>query len=747
MGFEPIEIKKGVASSADEMVEATPGKNAFEVFCEKVNRLLIASGQSTVERNKALDELCAEISVERSVAMQDDMIVYVATSFDKKKTLIAAGVKKFAKNPGTRQLELLRPDDEMPQWLEGRMNQLYTDGFVMNFASEADRVGIYYKSDTKPVIRLTNFTVKPLYFIMDPMNPRRLVEIWNGHKTYVIELSARAFVSQDAFEVEVTGKPGFYTEPGFGKIHYKKLVNWINENTRTVYELKTLGWQSEGFFAFCNKVVTADGTVVEYDEYGIAQLEGTGYLSPSNGKLNTDIRDEDNIYENDRYLAYKQSPISFSTWSNMFCKVYDEHAPFGIAFIFISIFKDICGKVTKIPIKYFYGPKGSGKSAMAESMMWFFFSGKNSEGKLIQGYNLNPGQGTHFSFFSRLQRFRNVFMLYNEHDPNTNEPWKRGAFKASYDGEGREVGSGDTGKKRKTEIQKVQCVLGLAGQYLDTQDDGSVLSRSVPSQFSLEKNKHRTDEQKELWMKLNDYEHQGISGMIVEVLKNRKIVETKLKEEFWAIQSGLVKELRARRMIVEARILNNYSLCLSMIKLMQQPMALPFQYDTFYNQCIVRLIAQARLLKDNNLLTGFWNTMEVLLSDGFIRQGYQYDIRNTQSVSIKEEGERSTKHFVEKTDVIYLRMNLLHDKYAKRYREVTGKQAPDPDTITTYLKDQPYFIGLCPGYQFKDMNTSCYMINYTDLKMTGVVLEKLNAEIETDPVESNGDDLNFKAPF
>ncbi|MBK7149773.1 MAG: hypothetical protein IPH78_13395 [Bacteroidetes bacterium] len=741
MSFNPIEIKKGEAPDFDNGEEKQAERNPLTKFYDLAVSKKTASQMSKAETYKAMEELCAIISTEPSGILQADMMDTLANLFEVKRTVISTAVRKAAKRGGSHQLDLIRPEDDIPEWVS--MEQLYANGFVMNNGSNQDRIGIYFKGDNRPVIRLTNFTVKPLYFIMDPLNPRRLVEVYNGHKTYVLELSARAFVSQDSFEVEVTGKPGFYTEPGFAKIQYKKLVNWINENTRTVYELKTLGWQSEGFFAFTNKVVTSDGALVEYDEYGIAEIAGVGYLSPSVGKLHLDVREEDSIYENDRYLQYHQSPVSFQEWARMFCTVYDDHAPFGLAFLFIAMYKDVVSKVTKIPIKYFYGPKGSGKSAMAESMMWFFFSGKNSDGKLIQGYNLNPGQGTHFSFFSRLQRFRNVFMLYNEHDPTVNEPWKRGAFKASYDGEGREVGTGDSGKKRKTEIQKVQCVLGLAGQYLDTQDDGALLSRSVPSKFSLEKNKHRTDEQKAMWQKLTDIEHKGISSLVTNLLTQRNLVQSKFKEEFWAIQSGVVKELRSKRMIVEARLLNNYCLCMALIKILEKPLSLPFTYDSFYNQCIIRLIEQARLLKDNNILTAFWNTVEVLLSDSHIRQGYQFDIRKVQQVSLKEDGERTIKHFVEPTEVVYLRLNLLHDKYAKRFREITGKQAPDTDTVATYLKDQPYFIGLCPGHQFKDMNTSCYLVNYTELKMVGVVLEKLNTEIEQDAEEVDPKDLPF----
>lgn len=636
----------------------------------------------------------------------------------------------------------LFPDDELPPWVD--VKTLYTDGFVMKRGlkgdNDKDRIGIYFKTESKPVTRLTNYVVKPLYLVMDALNSRRMIEVYNGIRNSVIELPSKAFTSQDVFETEIIARGAFYSEPGFGKPQYKRLANWLTENMKMVHELKTLGWQPEGFFAFSNKIIEPGKPAIDYDDYGIAEVNKGAFLSPGVSKINVDVRAEDNIYENDLYLKFQKSPITFKEWADMFFQVYDEHAPFGMAFIFISAFKDIVTKTTKCPLAYFYGPKGSGKSAMAESMMWFFFSGKNAEGKLIQGYNLNPGQGTPFSFFSRLQRFRNVFMLYNEYDPNTVEFWKKGAFKSAYDGEGREVGSGETGKKRKTEIQKVQCVPGIAGQYLDTTDDGSVLSRSVVFKFSLEKNKQRTDEQKAMWEKLNELEHSGISSLAADLYQYREAVAKELKEIFWHEQSTLNKDLRKRHVIAEARILNNYSLCLSIMKIMSRYLEMPFNYEHFYKQCLLRCLEHAKLISDNNVLKGFWNTIEILVSDGILRDGYHFKIQESVT-SIRQKVDNMVNDILlpQPKTIVFIQMKLLHDKFAKRYREIHNKVAPDQDTLITYLKDQPYYMGMCPSVRFKQTNTSAYMVDYSALEEMGINLIKFGTEEDNSANEENAD--------
>lgn len=649
--------------------------------------------------------------------------------------------KRF-QNLVTNQLQELTgellPEDELPKWVDSR--KLYTNGFVMNRAKEQDKIGIYFKSEAKPVVRLTNYCIQPIGHIIDPNNYRRLVEVFNGIKTAVIELPNRAFTSKEVFETEIIARGAFYSEPGFGPMQYRRLANYLVENMNTVHELNTLGWQPEGCFAFSNVIIDPlTGANIQYDDYGMAKFKDYHFLSPGISKTNEGLRVEENNYENDLYLKHVKAKITFKQWSQLFCSVYDEHGKIGIAFIFIAAFKDIVTKVTKCPLAYFYGPKGSGKSAMAESMMWFFFSGKNAEGKLIQGYNLNPGQGTPFSFFSRLKRFRNVFMLFNEYDPNSVEFWKKGAFKSSYDGEGREVGSGETGKKRKTEIQKVQCVAGIAGQYLDTTDDGSVMSRSVLMKFSLEKNKNRTDEQKDLWMQLTDHEMNGISSLLGELYQYRKSVEQNLKEEFWKIQSALNIKLREKRIIAEARILNNYSLVLSMVKVMLPHVSLPFTYDELYADVFVRITEHARILSDNNLLTDFWKTIEVLIGDGFLQEGVHFKIREEAHVMVKTDNTVQSVPLNQPKEVLYIQMNFLYDKYAKRYKEIKNKTAPNEDTLIVYLKDQPYFIGLCPGTSFKSKKTSAYMIDYSTLKLMGFVFEKIQ---HNEPEQQNTNNKN-----
>lgn len=678
-------------------------------------------------RQVALNKVCVLLACEKMVTRRDDQTEVVARLFGFTKTKVKGIVNELMKL-NTIEIKDGESRARLPRWVDA--NKLYTDNFIQKFDSEnGDKMGIYFLSSSDVLVRLTNYVIKPLYFIKHPLNSRRLLEVSNEYTSHLVEMPNKGFTSQETFETTLVDRGAYYSESSFIKTHYKRIANFSLEKMPVVHELKTFGWQPEGFFAFTDKVVKND-EVFEYNDFGIVQVDGKYYLSPGIGKLNQDDREEDNVYENDLYLKYVESPISFKEWARLFCRVYGDDGKFGLAFIIATAFKDIVTRAAKFPHFYCYGPKGSGKSELMESIMWFFFSGKNADGKPIQAYNLNPGQGTIYSFFARLQRFRNCPMGFNEYDPNSIEFWKKGTIKGSYDGEGREVGSGESGKRKKTEIQKVQGTLIIAGQYADLTDDGAVLSRTIKNKFSLEHKKRLTHDDIKEWKQLKSFEEQGLSSLAAGLFKYRNHAQKEFKNEYWIQHKTLMDELRKRKKVVESRLINNYAVSLTIIKVMESQLDLPFTFEELFGVTLGRIADHAEMLKENNALNAFWKTVEVLFDENIIARPIHFKIRPEKSVTYRQDGVNDSKHFEKEKQVLYIRFNIIYDRYAKRFKEKTGRGAPDEDTITVYLQDQTYYLGLCPGTYFKDKTTSAYMVDYEMLQMAvGINLEKNDAEV------------------
>jgi DNA primase len=621
----------------------------------------------------------------------------------------------------------------IPAWVDRK--SLEENGFVQLVEStKGYKSGIYFLggSSIEPV---TNFTINPLYHIFEQSNNRRLIEVNNCIRSAVVEMPTAGFVNQATFETELMNKGNFVTKDNFTKKHFKRIVGWLSNTMPIAYELKTLGWQPEGFFAYSNAVFDPETQqILEYDEMGMIRIADKFYMSLGNSKIHRDERITDNPYENDLYLKYvKSNNITFADWARQFAIAYGENAPYAISFCFLTIFKDIVTRIAKMPMLSCTGPKGSGKSELAESVTRFFFSGKNGEGDLIKGFNLNPGQSTPFSFYNRVERFRNCPILFNEFDENEIEPWKFGTFKASYDGEAREVGEGSTGKARKTKIQKVQGTIILVGQYLSIKDDGSVLSRSISCLFGLERIKNLDQSEINAHKQLKDWEHEGLSGLLIELLMHRDQVKKLLPTAFVSIQSRLMKETKDEGHRIEARLISNYSLILAGTSVMLGiGTVLPYDFETFFKRCKDQIIAHNKMLKDNSAIQQFWKSIEFLFDSHVVVENRDLKVRSESHVTVKEGSSTKEIKFNSPKNVLYVRFGNLYAIYAKYARERTGKPAIAEDTLLLYMKEQPFYIGLAPMTSWEDKRTSSFAFDYDQMQELGFVFEKNNHSTNTD---------------
>jgi DNA primase len=744
-GEDPDTIFSGTWENIVRVLSST--QDAIEYYCD----LLFAEGKtSTSAMAWAIENVAELLSDISSTVRVEQYVKVLSKKYGLKVPELAKPVDKAMKVKAQR-----RADDEaaaaaaasgdepssLPSWCDH--HRLREDGFVqLRTASGNFKPGIYFPDNSSHnLIRVTNFTLVPLYHIYEQTNNRRLVEVFNCIRTSVVEMPDECFVNQSSFEKELVRKGNFRTELPFTKIHFKMVTGWLLNSMPLAYELKTLGWQPEGFFAFSDRV-HHKGQLLEYDETGNIKIDDRVYLSLGKSKIHRDERLLDNPYENDLYLSFRASDkMDFQKWAALFCRAYGSHGPYGISFVILTLFKDIVTRVSKMPVLYPYGSKGSGKSAFAESIAYLFFSGKDGSHEMIKPFNLNPGQGTPYSFFSRIERFRNCPALFNEFDENIIEDWKFGTIKASYDGEGREIGDGESGKKRKTRIQKVLGSLIIIGQYLSIKDDGSVLSRSISRNFQLSRIENLSEADRKAYEELQHAEKElGLSNVIIELLALREKFLEQLPTKFLECRKRLTEDTRAAGYRIEERLLNNYSLFLSASKFLEGLMPLPYSYDEFYKEAKSMVINHNKLLKDNSAIQKFWKAVETLFDQGIIVEGLDIKIKTTNVVELKQDGD-ITKHEMPKFDsqVLFMRFSNVHAKYAKFHRERSGREAPNDDTLLTYMKDQPYFIGNTPREYFNDKRTSAFVFDYDKLKELGINLEKLSARSDAEPKQTPTD--------
>jgi len=573
---------------------------------------------------------------------------------------------------------------------------------------------------------LTNFVINPLIHIYskDDTQNRRLTEVDNGITKAVLELPSKAFSSVDQFESILMNEGVYFLMDGFTKSHLNKMKSQLLREYPKCFELKTLGWQPEGFWAYYNRIYK--DTVTPFNDYGYTELDGVNYLSMAASTIQGEVRAEDDLYKNDRYLQWNAPNIDFKEWSAMMVNAYGDNGYLAVMYVFVTLFRDIVYNLnSSCPHLYAYGPVGSGKSVFAESVSNLFF-------KEMPFFNLN--QGTDFAFFNRLERFRNCPVGFNEFDENAiKEEWFR-AIKSAFDGEGREKGS--MTRKKKTEVQDIQCTIILIGQFLSTKDDASVLSRTIPCKITANA---RTPQQIESFQRLKAYEKVGLGGILVELLQHRALIEKKYAEVYAKEFKKLSEVFDAEGLKVKSRIQNNFCTMLTMRSLLDGLVRFPFTYDDFFKMVKQDILKLSQQIAESDSLAAFWKTIEFMSEQEMIEEGWDYKIEVKDEIPLMlaradrgaDGKDTKVNKFEEPKKLLLLRLTTIHPLYMNATRQQTGKTGLNQETIATYMRDLDAYVGMIKSTGFKSKNGNSKISNayVFDYDLLGMNLEKMSEPI------------------
>ncbi len=684
------------------MIDQYIKKHKQDGILFKAEYLFLQAGNDVRERTKAMEEIAYTVSLLNNPLQEEDYVKRIATLTKIGAKLIKDEVsRKKDERKQTEKISSRNDDAFIPEWAdEDNWNIHGFDGLI-----KGKETGFYFAAGMG-YARLTNFVLTPIVHIYSDMpdDNVRVTELTNGFDTKVIDMPTKSFLSTLDFEATLGSHGNFKSEGNFAKLHLNKIKGKLWDNYPTCFELQTLGWQDEGFFSFSN-IIYHNG-FVSFNDYGVATINGVNYISKSASKKKILSRNGSDPYEDDKYLTYKDCPISFKQWCDLMGRTYQMPGHVGAAFALITLFRDVVFKVdNNCPHLYAYGEAQSGKSKYAESVSNLFFNE-------MPAFNLN--QGTDVAFWNRLMRFKNCPVLFNEFDENAiKEEWFR-ALKSAYDGEGRERG---TVKKGKTDKQKVNGTIVLMGQYLSTKDDNSVLSRCIPNAFR--KQNERSQEVLKAYDELKALEKNGLSGILPNLLKYRQMVKDRYHVVYGEVKTQMLKKLREASMVGETRIVSNYSHLAAMVKLLSPEVGFGIAYADFFEFCYSEVIKLSHMMSESNALSDFWRTVERLMDTQVIEYGFDLKIESQTNVTKMVNRTTTDIHyFDEPTEVLYLRLAPVHTAYMQLKRSSSGKSGINMQTIEMYMKDQPYYIGTCKSSSFKSIknksktNTSCIMLKY-----------------------------------
>ena len=712
------------------------------------------------DAKNAIGEMLSKISNE---TLRTEYVKYVSQTTKTKEKEYVRILKniadKKAEEAKKNQTKVIPGSEEFPDWFD---KETRTHWAKFRYAERIDNVdtGYYFPDNTFCPIRLTNFVLVPLYLVKADGNARRMVEIfaWDNYNNQMISevmsLEPSEFIKKDNFETKLITSNPFITYDGYSNFNHKKIYSKLVFQFKECWELTALGFQQEKFWAFsnlCYELPTkehADGVEKEYNEFGVVSIGKRLFLSEAQNKRNKEVRQSDkNPFANDMYFVYKKSPISFQTWANLINKVYgDDKSWLGTAFVIMTLFKDIIINYSKMPHLHCYGEKGSGKSDFAESLLYVFFSGIGANGLPYKGFNLGGG-GTTFAFHNSLARYNNCAQLLNEFDDTSNMIEYLNTIKAVHDQEGREKGSGIKGK---TEIMQRNCTLILCGQKIGSWDDNSITTRSICEKF-LKVLTDRPDQQVNDHRLLKDYEAQGLSSLIIEILSHRMHFEQRIKELFIPEYAKFQRKVYDRSKTAETRILKSLTVLKLCYQIIGEKINLPLSNSDLEMKAFTKALEMQEHLHSTDGLSEFWKVIEYLLDRNEIELGWELKIEAKISVSIRKKIDGNVvdepRKFETETKLIYLRLAPLVQAYNLHMSRMgKSKEVLSESTLEAYMSSQPYWIGLCPGTTFKSQvhnstkNTSCKVLRYD---LIGINLESSDYTEEREKITITGEVFKY----
>lgn len=562
-----------------------------------------------------------------------------------------------------------------------------------------EQIGYHFPSQGKSFERISNFIITPLFQIRN--GEKRIVEIQNKYGKEIIEVPDKAFVGPQQFEEIVINRGKFWFDGT--KKQFQYLRRKLLDQFRTAIEIRTLGWQRDGFFAFADGIV--DGSFKKVDSNGLCNHNETDYFLPAFSKIYQDVQEEDDNYKSDRYFIYRPSKISIREWSEMMVRVHGDNGEWATLYLIAALFRDFIFQcLDYFPWLFGFGQVQTGKSTCARSINTIFYGNQAP---------FNLSSGTNVSFYRRLARTRNTIIWFDEYS-NDIDKNRIQALKAGFDGAGHEKGT--LSRDYKTETTPVNSGGFITGQYLPTVDDNALFTRCIMLYFEV-KAEDRSKEDMQEYFRLKEHEKRGLSNLIIEVVKYRDYFESEFESEFQDINASLKATLQGED--YKGRILDIYSIVLCCHKLLGDKLALPFNYDEMYQKAIKQILKQSEQVNDSDALRSYWKMMEFMSMQHMIKNDEDYKVVLEQSVTVREgRAGNKTITFPTPTKVLYIRLTKVHPLYMETHRKQMGENGVPEQSIKSYMKSSKSFIGNVGSTNFDGTKTSAFAFYFDDLGIT-----------------------------
>lgn len=619
---------------------------------------LLGAASTDTEKVNALNQICV------------DSLVHISDE-----TLLNRCLEPLAKEFG--KLKLWRNalqtarGDLQRQAMRKAKESLSAEQLAMRELGIIVKNGCYCSYDKDgDLVRWSNFTMQPLFHIIDGDNAIRIFRLKNERGTVKeLELRQEELVSLNRFKQRVESL-GFFSFKGDNE-KLDNLKEYLYSITDSAVQLSKMGWNTaEEVYAFGDGIF-ADNVLYEVNDLGIVKVGDRTFYLPAFSKMHLDQRD---AYQFERSFSCREhGEVTLYEYVRRMVQVFGDNAKVGFAFVLATLFLDVVKQSSKrIALLNIFGRKGTGKTELGTALMSFFVKlndppslATTSMASLNEMLSCAENNLVHLDEYKNELDFRKIELL--------KQIWGgSGQTKKNMDGD------------KKVQRTFVRSGVILTGQDAPTRDD-ALFSRVIHLSYS------EVTFSKEA--KRNFEEFQAISArgavhLTVQLLKLRKLFETDYAAHYAVCKRQLVAALSEDS--VEDRLLNNWLAPLAAFHTVQTSLELPFEYTDLFNICVGGIRRQNEQLKKNSDIAVFWSMLDSNHMQGRIVAKAHFAIRRMSSFK-RNNGE--TIDFGRDKTILFLNYQNVVNALGQRVNgsNIIGKL--DTVSLESYLRTHPAFLG------------------------------------------------------
>ena len=548
---------------------------------------------------------------------------------------------------------------------------------------------------------ISNFSIEIVQHMQDEKFPMKLIRICNIYGSEkIFDILSDKINSLPSFKNVVTSFGNYYFS-GTPSQH-ERLLRYLFDRMGTGRKISILGWQTEGFWAWNNKIVVPQGEDIVLDKTGLFNYQKTCYYIPS---ANANYENNAFMYGAQKRFKSTDTSLAPPEYFRQMYKVHRSHAITAILFGIGAFYQDIIVAGTGFyPLLFLYGPASTGKDNLCEAV-------QSLMGIPQTAIQLEGGASTIKAQIREFSQFSNGISQLSEY--KRGNPQIDGVLKGLWDRRGYKRGTIES--PVATEEVPILSATILTGN--DCPDAEALITRLLWEEM---KQQEFDDEAKKQYNVLKDMCKKGISGMADFFIHKRDFFADKFLETYREAKRNFTKGELFKN--VPSRITDNLSVLRAVFNIFKNDWIFPFTEEEMLAHFEIMVDSQRKKIETDSAANRFWDCILVCMR---LTQGEALRM----GINLREEGGYLSFNF----STVY---SIVQRQWFIQYRE----NAPSKTELRRQIKEAESFVGEDKAVRINltiNSPTSAIKVNINKLPIRA----ELIAEIENQRLRGEVKDI------